>query len=85
MSSLDSIEGPLKEKIADLECRLKEAEANFKKVNGVLERSKASASELRAALIRTEDANQEISIELEEEKERYELEIKKLCDQVLEL
>lgn len=85
VSSLDSIEGSLKEQVVDLESRLKEADASFEKAKVFVEKVKASNSELRATLTRSEDARQEISAELEEERERFESTEKKLQDQVLEL
>lgn len=83
--ALDSADKPWKEKVGDLERLLKEAEEKFERVKEALEKTKASNSELRTMLTQSEDARQELSAELEEDRERFELEARKFRDQIIEL
>lgn len=65
--------------------RLKEVEVNFERANETLEKKNVLISKLLNALTGAEDANQTLSIELEEARGKHELEVGQLRDQVLEL
>lgn len=85
LSELDSIEGPLKDKVAELLRRLEESEAALGKAKERLKRDDAVISELRGDKIEADKAIRTLTLGLEAAQSERDCEVGNLRKQIAEL